>query len=126
MEGLVKAVGVSNYGSDAVRAVSKTLSARGIPLLSNQIQYSLAYPFANSNGLKQTCDDLGVKILAYSPLGLGLLSGKYSLANPPKGPRKKLAESFFSQPASAELLDAIAAVQKKRTELEDSLASESI
>ena len=111
--GLVKAVGVSNYGSDAVKAVSKTLSARGIPLLSNQIQYSLAYPFANSNGLKQTCDDLGVRILAYSPLGLGLLSGKYSLANPPKGPRKKLAESFFSQPASAELLDAIAAVQKK-------------
>jgi pyridoxine 4-dehydrogenase len=50
--GLVKAVGVSNYGSDAVKAVSEKLAARGIPLLSNQIQYSLAYPFANSNGLK--------------------------------------------------------------------------
>ena len=63
-KGLVKAVGVSNYGSDAVRAVSEKLTARGIPLLSNQIQYSLAYPFANSNGLKKTCDDLGVKVLA--------------------------------------------------------------
>ena len=76
--GLVKAVGVSNYGSDAVRAASASLGARGIPLSSNQIQYSLLYPYANTNGLKQTCDDLGVKILAYSPLGLGLLSGERS------------------------------------------------
>ena len=73
-KGLVKAVGVSNYGADAVAAVSASLAKRGIPLYSNQIQYSLLYPFANSNGLKSTCDQLGVKILAYSPLGLGLQS----------------------------------------------------
>ena len=77
-KGLVKAVGVSNYGAEAVEAVSKALGARGIPLYSNQIQYSLLYPFANSNGLKAKCDELGVKVLAYSPIGLGLLSGKYS------------------------------------------------
>ncbi|KAH8051053.1 oxidoreductase [Aureococcus anophagefferens] len=60
--GLVKSVGVSNYGSDAVRAVASTLEARGIALASNQIQYSLVYPFANANGLKRTCDDLGVTV----------------------------------------------------------------
>merc|ERR1719353_430011 len=85
--GLVQAVGVSNYGADAVEAVSTSLGRRGIPLYSNQIQYSLLYPFANSNGLKRKCDQLGVKILAYSPLGLGLLSGKYSINKLPEGPR---------------------------------------
>ena len=48
--GLVKAVGVSNYGKDAVRAVHAALAKRGIPLVSNQIQYSLLYPYANENG----------------------------------------------------------------------------
>ena len=112
-KGLVKHVGVSNYGSDAVRAVVAALGARGVPLASNQIQYSLAYPFANANGLKKTCDDLGVKVLAYSPLGLGLLSGKYSLDKLPAGPRKSLAEAFFSQDASKDLLAAVAQVQSK-------------
>ena len=42
-EGLVKAVGISNYGIDAMRAVHKKLAARGIPLATNQIQLSLLY-----------------------------------------------------------------------------------
>ena len=111
--GLVDAVGVSNYGSDALRAVSKSLGDRGVPLASNQIQYSLAYPFANANGLKTTCDDLGVTVLAYSPLGLGLLSGKYDASHPPSGPRAKLAESFFAQDASRDIVAAVAAVAAK-------------
>ena len=112
-QGLIKSVGVSNYGSDALRAVSASLGARRIPLTSNQIQYSLLYPFANSNGLKRTCDELGVQVLAYSPLGLGLLSGKYSAERLPSGPRKTLAENFFAQDAAADLLDAVAKVQAK-------------
>lgn len=97
--GLVKAVGVSNYGADAVTATSEALGARGIPLYSNQIQYSLLYPFANQNGLKQRCDELGVKVLAYSPLGLGLLSGKYNRERLPEGPRAQLAKAFFEDDA---------------------------
>eukprot|EP00913_Durusdinium_trenchii_P010764 g10098.t1 len=58
-QGLVKAVGVSNYGSSAVRAISKTLGERGIPLTSNQIQYSLLYRYPELNGMKATCDELG-------------------------------------------------------------------
>lgn len=33
------------------------------------------------------CDDLGIKLIAYSPLGLGMLTGKYSPTNVPQGPR---------------------------------------
>ena len=61
--GLVKAVGVSNYGSDAIRAASAALAKRGYKLASNQIQLSLLYRCALDNGLKATCDELGVKIL---------------------------------------------------------------
>eukprot|EP00965_Chrysotila_dentata_P205591 6183047-Pleurochrysis_carterae.AAC.4 len=34
--GLVRSAGVSNYGIDAMRACRSTLSARGVPLVSNQ------------------------------------------------------------------------------------------
>mmetsp|Transcript_51273 Transcript_51273/g.123786 ORF Transcript_51273/g.123786 Transcript_51273/m.123786 type:complete len:473 (+) Transcript_51273:1411-2829(+) len=94
--GLVKAVGVSNYGVDAIRACHTALSKRGVPLATNQIQYSLVYRYAEDNGLLDACRDLGVQVLAYSPLALGLLTGKYtdkaSVQQKVKGPRKALFE----------------------------------
>lgn len=97
-QGLVKGVGVSNYGSDAVRAVNAALGARGIPLTSNQIQYSLIYRFPELNGMKATCDELGVKILAYSPLGLGALTGKISSGSMPSGPRATIFGKLLEDP----------------------------
>ena len=76
-KGLVKHVGVSNYGVDAVRACHAALAKRGIPLATNQIQHSLLYKFPEENGLLQACHDLGVSVLSYSPLALGLLTGMY-------------------------------------------------
>ena len=77
-QGLVKQVGVSNYGVAAVRACHAALAKRGIPLTSNQIQYSLLYRYPEThNALLQTCKELNVQVLAYSPLALGLLGGKY-------------------------------------------------
>lgn len=102
--GLVKAAGVSNYGVDAMRKCSEKLGAYGVPLTSNQIQLSLLYPFALNNGLKRTCDELGVQVLAYSPLGLGILTGKFSETNLPSGPRKALAEKYLADPAFGELI----------------------
>ncbi|CAJ1368732.1 unnamed protein product, partial [Effrenium voratum] len=106
-QGLVKAVGVSNYGSAAVRAISKTLGERGIPLSSNQIQYSLLYRYPELNGMKATCDELGVKILAYSPLALGALTGKWTSESPPKGPRAALAEKLLKDSNWSTLLAAM-------------------
>lgn len=65
--GLVRAAGVSNYGSDAMRACAKTLASRGVPLSSNQIQLSLLYPYALSNGLVDTCNELGVQVMLAPP-----------------------------------------------------------
>eukprot|EP00435_Cladocopium_sp_Y103_P011205 s1184_g2.t3 len=81
-------------GSSAVRAISKTLGERGIPLTSNQIQYSLLYRYPELNGMKETCDELGVKILAYSPLALGALTGKWTPSTPPSGPRAAISDKL--------------------------------
>jgi len=51
-QGLVRSVGVSNYGVEALSAVWKELKQRGVPLASNQIQYSLLYRYPEENDLK--------------------------------------------------------------------------
>jgi len=37
--------------------------------------------------IKSICDSLGIRVIAYSPLGLGMLTGKYSASKLPTGPR---------------------------------------
>ncbi|KAI9114551.1 hypothetical protein K1719_014249 [Acacia pycnantha] len=86
-QGLVKAVGVSNYNEKRLREAYEKLKKRGIPLASNQVNYSLIYRAPEENGVKAACDELGVTVIAYCPLAQGVLSGKYGPDNPPTGPR---------------------------------------
>ena len=86
-EGLVKAVGVSNYSAKEMRAIDAALRRRGLRLASNQVEFSLLRAMPQRVGLLDCCRELGVVPLAYSPLGQGRLSGKYSAANPPPGGR---------------------------------------
>jgi pyridoxine 4-dehydrogenase len=78
-QGLVKGVGLSNYGPKRLKWVHRKFSDRQIPIVTLQVQYSLlsTYPVTEL-GLKDVCDELGIKLIAYSPLALGLLTGKYS------------------------------------------------
>ncbi|MUG96663.1 aldo/keto reductase [Scytonema sp. UIC 10036] len=88
-QGLVRGVGLSNYGPKWLQWVYKRFAERGVPISTLQVQYSLlsTYPVTQL-GLKETCDALGIKLIAYSPLALGLLTGKYSEKGPfPKGIR---------------------------------------
>lgn len=86
-EGLVKAVGVSNYSIREMGSIHAELAARGVRLASNQIEFSPLRQRPESSGLLGACERLGVVPLAYSPLGQGRLTGKYSAANPPPGKR---------------------------------------
>jgi len=91
-----------------LKACSSALKKRGIPLTSNQIQYSLLYRFPEENSLLQACQDLGVKVLSYSPLALGLLSGKYSSKESVQevsGPRKAIFEKTIQNPKFHTLLE---------------------
>jgi aryl-alcohol dehydrogenase-like predicted oxidoreductase len=76
--GRIATVGVSNYSADQMREAHGYLAARGVPLAVNQVQYSLLSRKIESNGILDTARQLGVKILAYSPLAQGLLTGKYT------------------------------------------------
>jgi len=86
-EGLVKAVGVSNYSAKETRAIDAALRRRGLRLASNQVELSLLRTMPLQVGLLDCCRELGVVPLAYSPLGQGRLTGKYSASNPPRGGR---------------------------------------
>ena len=86
-EGLVRAVGVSNYSVKETRAIAAALETHGMRLATNQIEFSLLRRSPETGGLLAACADLGVVPLAYSPIGQGRLTGKYSAANPPPGKR---------------------------------------
>lgn len=85
--GLARAVGVSNFSLEEMRQVHAALATRGIPLATNQVEYSILRQLPETSGLKAGCEALGVKVLAYSPLAMGRLTGKYSARNEPKGNR---------------------------------------
>jgi aryl-alcohol dehydrogenase-like predicted oxidoreductase len=81
----VNAVGVSNYSADQMRQAHGALGERGIPLASNQVEYSVLHRQPESNGVLDACRELGVTLIAYTPLAGGLLTGKYSTKNRPGG-----------------------------------------
>lgn len=83
--GKVDAVGVSNYSADQMRQAHAALAERGIPLASNQVEYSLLHRQPESNGVLDACRELGITLIAYTPLAGGLLTGKYSPQNRPGG-----------------------------------------
>src|SRR5262249_33268820 len=74
-QGLVRAVGVSNYNESEVRAVHAELKRRDISLATNQIEYSLLRTRPETTGLLRACAEVGVVILSYSPIGQGRLTG---------------------------------------------------
>src|SRR3974390_1853217 len=86
-EGLVKAVGVSNYSVKETRSIAGELERRGLQLATNKIEFSLLRRSPETSGLLAGCAELGVLPLAYSPIGQGRLTGKYSVAHPPPGKR---------------------------------------
>jgi aryl-alcohol dehydrogenase-like predicted oxidoreductase len=77
-DGLIRHAGVSNHSLAQWQACDAAL---GGPVLSNQVRFSLVHrepqrelvPWAQQNGRI---------VIAYSPLGQGLLSGKYQSAPP--------------------------------------------
>lgn len=87
-QGEVKGVGLSNYGPKRLRKVYQKFIDRGVPIVTLQVQYSLlSTDTVEQLDLKQICDELGIQLIAYSPLTLGLLTGKYGNGVFPKGVR---------------------------------------
>jgi aryl-alcohol dehydrogenase-like predicted oxidoreductase len=76
--GLIAHVGVSNF---SLRQWREGESAFGGPVLSNQVRFSLVSRDPDRE-LVPWAQQTGRIVIAYSPLGQGLLSGKYQQAPP--------------------------------------------
>jgi len=86
--GKIKSVGVSNYSAAQMRTAYDALARRGVPLASNQVQYSLLHRQPETNGVLETCRELGITLIAYQPLASGALTGKYLDGSRPVGIRR--------------------------------------
>jgi aryl-alcohol dehydrogenase-like predicted oxidoreductase len=96
--GLVTAVGVSNYDRSQTQRAFESLTRLGVNLASNQVEYHLLDRRIENNGLLAQCKELGVAVIAYSPLAQGVLSGKYTAENPPQGLRSgRYNRKYLSQ-----------------------------
>ncbi|AUT01160.1 2,5-didehydrogluconate reductase [Nostoc sp. CENA543] len=104
--GRIAAIGVSNYSPAQMREAHKILAARGVPLAVNQVRYSLLTRQIERDGTLATARELGVTILAYSPLAQGLLTGKYT----PESAEKLSGARKFDPRFSKEGLQKIAPV----------------
>ena len=98
--GKVKAVGVSNYSVEQMCEAHAALAKRGIPLASNQVEYSLLHRQPETNGVLDACRELGITLIAYTPLAGGALTGKYSAAKKASGLRR-LMPNFSKKGMSA-------------------------
>jgi aryl-alcohol dehydrogenase-like predicted oxidoreductase len=84
---LTRHVGVSNYDVEKMRRAHEVLARRGLSLAANQVEYHLLHRDPERNGLLDEARRLGVRIMAWGPLGQGLLTGKYGPGNPLSGAR---------------------------------------
>ncbi|HTU81566.1 MAG TPA: aldo/keto reductase family protein [Candidatus Acidoferrales bacterium] len=101
--------GVSEWNADQIAAAAALCRARGwYEPAGNQPQYSALYRRIEARVLPATAE-YGLGNVVWSPLAMGVLTGKYvDAARPPSGTRaasagKAMMEDFFKQP----VLDAV-------------------
>lgn len=103
-KGLIGAIGVSNYYPEHLAVATDALAKRGLKLASDQMHYSLLYRRHELNGLLKSCRDRNITFLAYMPLAWGVLAGKFSHQNPPRGLVRPRVVKRATVDASAPLL----------------------
>ena len=110
----IKTVGVSNFSAQQMHRAHEQLKKRGYFLTSNQVEFSLLNRKIESNGTLELARELGITIIAYSPLAMGLLTGKFHkdpdlLNSRPIVRRLRLRQKLEK---STELLNALEEISK--------------
>ncbi|MFE4503111.1 L-glyceraldehyde 3-phosphate reductase [Rhodococcus sp. NPDC056743] len=104
--------GISSYSPERTSAIAAVLEAAGVPLLIHQPSYSMLNRWIEQD-LLSTVDELGVGVIAFSPLAQGMLTDRY-LSGVPEDSRaaqgKSLDPSWLTDDALTHIraLDAIA------------------
>ncbi|MBK5115020.1 MAG: aldo/keto reductase [Candidatus Heimdallarchaeota archaeon] len=73
----IRSIGVSNFSKNQMIKAHEALEERGLQLVSNQVKYSLLHRRIEKNGVLDAAKELGIKIISYSPLHQGVLTGCY-------------------------------------------------
>jgi aryl-alcohol dehydrogenase-like predicted oxidoreductase len=109
-DGLIRHAGVSNHSLAQWQACDAAL---GGPVLSNQVRFSLAHPEPRRD-LVPWAQKSGRLVIAYSPLGQGLLSGKYQSAPPANFRRFRRDFSAGSRARREPLVEALREIANAR------------
>jgi len=109
--GRARYVGVSNYSGWQAAHASTLLSGQRIPMVANEVEYSLLNRIPEDE-LVSAGQGLGFGLLPWSPLGRGVLTGKYrnGMSDAPRaapGERIGLAGVSLTE-ESAQIVDAVA------------------
>ena len=112
--GKIRSVGVSNFNAKQMRRAQAALEKRGLTLAANQVHYSLLHRDIERDGVLDTAKELGVTIIAYTPLETGVLSGIYHkdpalLKQKPLFRRRSMGRQIESSRPLVEALEEIAA-----------------
>ncbi len=117
-------VGISNYNADETKEAVKILNDMGTPCLINQIRYSMFERWSEEN-LLDTAQELGVGIIAFSPLAQGLLTDKY-LDGIPENSRAAKSWGFLQEDQVENAIDKIRALNEIAVTRGQSLAQMAI
>ncbi|MDR1293548.1 MAG: L-glyceraldehyde 3-phosphate reductase [Bifidobacteriaceae bacterium] len=125
-------VGVSSYSATRTLAAIEAAREVGVPLLIHQPSYSILNrwietpsPKAEGRSLLDVVDDAGLGLIAFSPLGQGLLTGKYT-SEVPAGSRAAKGYSFKPEHLAARNLQSVAALAEIASARGQSLAQMAI
>jgi aryl-alcohol dehydrogenase-like predicted oxidoreductase len=110
--GKIRSIGVSNFSAKMMCKAHAVLARRGVSLASNQVKYNLLARDIEDNGVLDAAKKLGITIICYSPLEMGLLSGKFHndpnlLRSRPRGRRNAIGKKIE---ASRPLIDVLSKI----------------
>src|SRR5690606_12638917 len=71
-------VGISSYPEKETREAHRILKDMGVALTIHQPSYSMINRWIENDRTIDACGELGIGIIAFSPLSQGVLSGKYN------------------------------------------------
>lgn len=102
-------VGISNYGSAGTKEAARLLKENGVPLLINQVSYSMLNRWVENDGLLDTLEDVGAGCICFSPLAQGLLTDRYlrGIPSDSRAAREHFLKSSSITPALLEKIEAL-------------------
>ncbi len=103
-------VGISSYPEQQTREAHRILSEMGVPCTIHQPSYSVLNRWIEEDRTIEACAELGIGVIAFSPLAQGILSGKYNKGNKAGTRAAETNSSLRSADIAPNVLEAVDAL----------------